>query len=71
MSKVDFSLSLSVKHLTALETLAIMDCEELSLMEMEGEDNQDLKLSLQKLMIKSLPKLEVFPQWLQESANTL
>ena len=40
------SLSLSIKHLTALETLAIMDCEELSLMEMEGEDNQDLKLSL-------------------------
>ena len=65
------SLSLSIKHLTALETLAIMDCEELSLMEMEGEDNQDLKLSLQKLMIKGLPKLEVFPQWLQESANTL
>ena len=65
------SLSLSIKHLTALETLMIADCKELSLMEMEGEDNQDLKLSLQKLMIKGLPKLEVFPQWLQESANTL
>ncbi|KAL4607894.1 hypothetical protein ACB092_09G208500 [Castanea dentata] len=65
------SLSLSIKHLTALETLAIMDCEELSLTEMEGEDNQDLKLSLQKLLIKGLPKLEVLPQWLQGSANTL
>nr|XP_023906046.1 disease resistance protein RGA2-like [Quercus suber]POF18974.1 putative disease resistance protein rga4 [Quercus suber] len=65
------SLSLSIKHLTALETLIIMECEELSLMEMEGEDNQDLKLSLQKLMIVDLPKLEVLPQWLQGSANTL
>ncbi|KAM4091893.1 hypothetical protein ACJW30_09G170900 [Castanea mollissima] len=64
-------LSLSIKHLTALETLTIMDCEELSLMEMEGEDNQDLKLSLQNLIIKGLPKLEVLPQWLQGSANTL
>ncbi|KAM4080171.1 hypothetical protein ACB094_09G171400 [Castanea mollissima] len=65
------SLSLSIKHLTALETLAIKDCEELSLTEMEGEDNQDLKLSLQKLIIAGLPKLEVLPQWLQGSANTL
>ena len=40
------SLSRSIKHLTALQTLAIMDCKELSLTEMEGEDNQDLKLSL-------------------------
>ncbi|KAM4080174.1 hypothetical protein ACB094_09G171700 [Castanea mollissima] len=65
------SLSLSIKHLTALETLKISNCEELSLIEMEGEDNQGLKLSLQKLMIKGLPKLEVLPQWLQGSANTL
>ncbi|KAM4080173.1 hypothetical protein ACB094_09G171600 [Castanea mollissima] len=65
------SLSLSIKHLTALETLGIVDCEELSLMEMEGEDNQDLKLSLQNLIIKGLPKLEVLPLWLQGSANTL
>ncbi|XP_075637228.1 disease resistance protein RGA2-like [Castanea sativa] len=65
------SLSLSIKHLTALETLAIMNCEELSLTEMEGEDNQDLKLSLQNLIIKGLPKLEVLPQWLQGFANTL
>ncbi|KAK4580659.1 hypothetical protein RGQ29_024341 [Quercus rubra] len=65
------SLSLSIKHLTALKTLEILDCEELSLMEMEGEDNQDLKLSLQKLFIKGLPKLEVLPQWLQGSASTL
>nr|XP_023873046.1 putative disease resistance protein RGA1 [Quercus suber] len=65
------SLSLSIKHLTALGTLIIGDCEELSLMEMEGEDNQDLKLSLQKLIITDLPKLEVLPQWLRGSANTL
>ncbi|KAM3691182.1 hypothetical protein ACB098_09G177700 [Castanea mollissima] len=65
------SLSLNIKHLTALETLGIFDCKELSLMEMEGEDNQDLKLSLQNLVIKGLPKLEVLPQWLQGSANTL
>nr|XP_023891714.1 putative disease resistance protein RGA1 [Quercus suber] len=38
------TLSLSIKHLAALETLAIINCKELSLMEMEGEDNQDLKL---------------------------
>ncbi|XP_023891714.2 disease resistance protein RGA2-like [Quercus suber] len=65
------TLSLSIKHLTALETLAIINCKELSLMEMEGEDNQDLKLSLQKLIIGGLPRLEVLPQWLQGSANTL
>ena len=40
-------------------------------MEMEGEDNQDLNLSLQNLIIGGLPKLEVLPQWLQGSANTL
>uniref|UniRef100_A0A7N2M2G1 Uncharacterized protein n=1 Tax=Quercus lobata TaxID=97700 RepID=A0A7N2M2G1_QUELO len=40
------TLTLSMKHLTALETLIIRDCKELSLM-------------------------EVFPQWLQGSANTL
>ncbi|XP_030927376.1 putative disease resistance protein RGA4 [Quercus lobata] len=65
------SLSLSIKHLTALEILTIINCKELSLMEMEGEDNQDLKLSLQKLIIVGLPKLKVLPQWLQGSANTL
>nr|XP_023929467.1 putative disease resistance protein RGA3 [Quercus suber] len=66
------SLTLSIKHLTALETLIIRDCKELSLMEGAGEeDNQDLKLSLQNLMFFRLPKLEVLPQWLQGSANTL
>ncbi|XP_050242531.1 putative disease resistance protein RGA1 [Quercus robur] len=66
------SLTLSIKHLTALETLIIRDCKELSLMDAEGEeDNQDLKLSLQNLMFFRLPKLEVLPQWLQGSANTL
>jgi len=49
------SLSLSIKHLTTLETFIIWDCEELSLM--EGEENQDFELSLKKLMIGKLPKL--------------
>ncbi|KAL4607886.1 hypothetical protein ACB092_09G207900 [Castanea dentata] len=63
------SLSLNIKHLTALENLVIEDCEELSLT--DKEENQDLKLSLQLLKIVELPKLEVLPQWLQASANTL
>ncbi|KAL4607891.1 hypothetical protein ACB092_09G208400 [Castanea dentata] len=63
------TLSLSIKHLTSLENLMIRDCEELSLT--DKEENQDLKLSLQLLTIMELPKLEVLPQWLQASANTL
>lgn len=63
------SLSLSIKNLTALEFLWIGNCKELILM--EGEDYQDLKLSLRILKIVNLPKLEVLPQWLQASANTL
>uniref|UniRef100_A0A7N2M3B9 CC-NBS-LRR protein n=2 Tax=Quercus lobata TaxID=97700 RepID=A0A7N2M3B9_QUELO len=63
------SLSLNIKHLTALENLIIVNCEELSLT--DKEENQDLKLSLRLLMIGKLPKLEVLPQWLQASANTL
>ncbi|KAM3691151.1 hypothetical protein ACJW31_09G173800 [Castanea mollissima] len=63
------TLPLSIKHLTSLENLMIRDCEELSLT--DKEENQDLKLSLQLLTIVELPKLEVLPQWLQASANTL
>jgi Leucine-rich repeat (LRR) protein len=63
------SLSLKMKHLTALELLIIGNCEELCLT--DEEDNQDLKLSLRILVISNLPKLEVLPQWLQGSANTL
>ncbi|XP_030925534.1 putative disease resistance protein RGA4 isoform X2 [Quercus lobata] len=63
------SLTLSIKHLTALEYLMIRDCEELSLT--NKEENPNLKLSLRVLMIKKLPKLEVLPQWLQAFANTL
>ena len=63
------SLSLSIKHLTALENLIIWYCEELSLT--DKEENQDLKLSLRLMIIGKLPKLEVLPQWLQASANTL
>ena len=39
--------------------LIILESEEHRLMEMEGEDNKDLKLSLQNLIIGGLPKLEV------------
>ena len=63
------SLSPSIKHRTALESLNIEDCEELSLT--DKEENPDLKLSLRVLIIEKLPKLEVLPQWLQSSANTL
>ena len=38
---------------------------------MEREENQDLELSLKKLMIGKLLKLGVLPQWFQGSANTL
>ena len=63
------SLTLDINHLTALEDLVIYECEKLSLMEIK--DNQDLKLSLRNLLIINLPKLEVFPQWIQGSANSL
>jgi Leucine-rich repeat (LRR) protein len=63
------SLSLNIKHLTALETLEIVDCPKLNWI--LGEDNQDLKLSLRNLAIRNLSKLKVLPQWLQGSANTL
>ena len=53
-------LSLSIKHLTSLEDLIIGDCEWLSLT--DKEENQDLKLSLQLMIIGKLPKLEVLPQ---------
>ena len=62
------SLSLNIKHLTALETLIIDNCKELNLTE---EDSQDIKLSLQKLKIVTSHKFAVLPQWLQGSANTL
>jgi Leucine-rich repeat (LRR) protein len=63
------SLTLNIKHLTALETLVISDCEVLSLP--EGEDSWDLKLNLRKVVIEGLPKLQVLPQWFKGSANTL
>jgi len=64
------SLPFNIKHLTALEYLAIYHCPMLSLM--GGEDhNQDLKLSLRSLFIANLPKLEFLPLWIQGYANTL
>jgi len=62
------SLPLNIKHLTSLEVLVIEECEQLVLM---GENNQDLKLNLRNLSIEKLSKLEVLPQWIQGSANTL
>ena len=62
-------LSVNIKHLTALETLIIRNCKVLCLT--EGKDSQDLKLSLRKLVVKGVQKLEVLPQWLQGSADTL
>jgi Leucine-rich repeat (LRR) protein len=63
------SLTHDIKHLTAVETLIIENCRELSLA--GGEDNWNLKLNLRKLKILGLPKLEVLPQWLKGSADTL
>jgi Leucine-rich repeat (LRR) protein len=63
------SLSLNIKHLTALENLKIACCPKLN--GILGEDNQDLKLSLRNLRISDLSELKVLPQWLQGSANTL
>ena len=63
------SLSFNIKDLTALEILIIVNCKELNLM--EGEGSQNLELSLRKLLIRGLPKLEVLPQWLRRSANTV
>ncbi|XP_059462831.1 putative disease resistance protein RGA3 [Corylus avellana] len=63
------SLALIMNHLTGLEDLIIYECENLSLT--EGEDNQDLKLSLRNLQIINLRKLVVLPLWIQVSANTL
>ncbi|KAG6692104.1 hypothetical protein I3842_10G096000 [Carya illinoinensis] len=53
------SLPPIIKHLTALESLYI------------AHYAQDLDLRLQILGIKWLPKLEVLPEWLLGSANTL
>ncbi|XP_059462679.1 putative disease resistance protein RGA4 [Corylus avellana] len=63
------SLTHDIKHLSALETLTIARCSLLSLL--EEKDNRDIKLSLKKLEIFHLPKLEVLPQWLHGCANTL
>ncbi|XP_062166609.1 putative disease resistance protein RGA4 [Alnus glutinosa] len=63
------SFTHEIKYLTALETLVIEYCKELSLT--GGEYNRDLNLSLQKLKITRVPKLKVLPQWLQGSTNTL
>ncbi|KAG2684875.1 hypothetical protein I3760_10G096100 [Carya illinoinensis] len=65
------SLPPIIKHLTALESLYIAHCKEIDLTEGGEGDAQDLDLRLQILGIKWLPKLEVLPEWLLGSANTL
>ncbi|KAF5472415.1 hypothetical protein F2P56_009135 [Juglans regia] len=64
------SLPLIVKHLTTLESLYIVYCLEMDLTGGE-RDAQDLNLRLKSLHIKALPKLEILPEWLLRSANTL
>ncbi|XP_059456678.1 putative disease resistance protein RGA4 [Corylus avellana] len=63
------SLTHDIKLLTTVETLIVENCKELSLT--GGEDGRNLKLSLRKLKILDLPKLEVLPEWLKGSADTL
>ena len=60
------SLPQGMKHLTALEYLAIEGCEKLNLMEWD-----DYPTSLQTLYIGELPQLVSLPQGLKGSANTL
>ncbi|KAF2308006.1 hypothetical protein GH714_034259 [Hevea brasiliensis] len=61
------------EYLTALEILHIEDCENLNLMMEEGKADQDLsRFSLQRLILKKLPELVEFPEWLlRGSTNTL
>ncbi|XP_059428043.1 putative disease resistance protein RGA3 [Corylus avellana] len=54
-------------HLFLLENLVILNCDVLSL---TGEDHW-YPSRLKKLKICDLPKLEVLPQWLKQSANNL
>ncbi|KAF2307972.1 hypothetical protein GH714_033943 [Hevea brasiliensis] len=67
------SLPQSMKYLTALETLRIEYCENLNLTMEEGKADQDLaRFNLQRLILKKLPKLVEFPEWLlRGSTNTL
>ena len=55
-----------IKHLTALESLKIINCEKLNLVE-----GDDYLTRLRELTICGLPELVSLPQWLKGSANTL
>ncbi|KAF2307987.1 hypothetical protein GH714_034099 [Hevea brasiliensis] len=64
------SLPQSMKYLTALETLHIEDCENLNLTMEEGKADQDLaRFSLQRLILRKLPELVEFPEWLLRGSN--
>ncbi|KAG8646749.1 hypothetical protein MANES_09G025800v8 [Manihot esculenta] len=63
------SLPQSIKCLTTLDTLCIGRCENLELRMEEGEETQ---FSLQRLQLRSLPKIVDFPEWLiRGSTNSL
>ncbi|MBA0825437.1 hypothetical protein Goarm_022018, partial [Gossypium armourianum] len=58
------SLPQGLKYLTALENLAISDCEKLDLTMEELELERKEGGSLRKLCIEGVPKLESLPQWI-------
>lgn len=63
------TLFLNIKYITTLEILLIQSCEQLYLT--EGEEDLDVKFSLQALSFVDLPQLEVLPRWIEGSTNTL
>ncbi|KAL6337213.1 hypothetical protein AAG906_036527 [Vitis piasezkii] len=70
------SLPPSVKHLPALETLVILDCEMFNFMDEDGDEEnhiQGISCRLRSLIIVDLPKLEALPRWLIQglAASTL
>ncbi|CAL8169706.1 unnamed protein product [Prunus armeniaca] len=62
------SLPCETSYLTSLRTLALEECEQLDL----GNVNyQGTPLRLQNLLIMNLPRMVTLPEWFQGAANTL